>query len=81
MIIGNNTNSIKKDYKNFSSKLSSTTLNKKTSLLGESLKAIDMRNKKEMDSQAFDVLQERLNQGLISLEEFNIQCNKLRNNK
>lgn len=83
MIIGNNTNSIKKDYKNFSKKIngSLSSISRKPSLMGESIKAIDMRNKQDMNSQAFDVLQSRLDQGLITLEEFNRQCNKIRNNK
>ena len=82
MIIGNNQNSIQKNYKNFSKQINgSLTTKKPTSLMGESMKAIDMRNKQDMNSQAFDVLQSRLDQGLISLEEFNRQCNKLRNNK
>ena len=81
MIIGNNTNSIKKDYKNFSNKMNGSSPIRKSSLMGDSMRAIDMRNKQDMNSQAFDVLQTRLDQGLISLEEFNRQCNKLRNNK
>ena len=42
----------------------------------------DVLNKNEMADKSFSMLQERLNNGLISLEEFNRKCkalNKLRN--
>ena len=42
----------------------------------------DVLNQNEMTDKSFSMLQERLNNGLISLEEFNRKCkalNKLRN--
>ena len=37
----------------------------------------DVNNKNAMLDKSFDMLQQRLSQGLISLDEFNKQCNKL----
>lgn len=38
----------------------------------------DPTNSKDMTTKSLAMLQERLNKGLISLEEFNKQCSKLR---
>ncbi len=37
----------------------------------------NITNQREMADRSFDILQERLNNGLISLEEFNRKCNQL----
>jgi len=37
----------------------------------------DVTNRSEMNEKAFSMLQDRLNKGLISLEEFNKKCNEL----
>ena len=37
----------------------------------------DINNKNAMLDKSFEMLQERLSQGLISLDEFHRQCNKL----
>ncbi len=37
----------------------------------------DVNSKKEMSDKSFAMLQERLNNGVITLEEFNRKCNKL----
>ena len=37
----------------------------------------DVTNKKEMTDKSFAILEDRLNKGLISIEEFNKKCNQL----
>ena len=37
----------------------------------------DVTSRNEMNEKAFSMLQDRLNKGLISLEEFNKKCNEL----
>lgn len=41
------------------------------------MKNTNVLDKNEMMDKSFQILQDRLNKGLISLEEFNKQCNKL----
>ncbi|MBQ9018901.1 MAG: hypothetical protein IJ097_01140 [Bacilli bacterium] len=43
----------------------------------ETPKYTNINNKEDMIDRSFNMLQQRLNQGLISLDEFNKQCNKL----
>ena len=37
----------------------------------------DIRNQREMKDRSFNILQDRLDKGLISLEDFNKQCSLL----
>jgi len=37
----------------------------------------DVTSRSEMNEKAFSMLQDRLNKGLISLEDFNKKCNEL----
>ena len=41
----------------------------------------DITSKNEMNDKAFAMLQERFNNGLISVEEFNRKCNELNNRR
>lgn len=43
----------------------------------ESMKNTNVLDKNEMRDKSFQILQDRLNKGLISIDEFNKQCNKL----
>lgn len=91
MIIGNNNqnNSFKPNPTNFTSNfderfntvLKESTKNRdKISPYSTDEKAINytnVNNKSEMADKSFAMLQERLNNGLISLEEFNKKCQQL----
>ena len=39
----------------------------------------DITNSKEMNERSFDILHQRYNDGLISIEEFSRKCEQLRN--
>ena len=41
----------------------------------------NVMSKKEMNEKAFSMLQDRLNKGLISMDEFNKKCAQLGKNK
>lgn len=43
----------------------------------ESMKNTNVLDKNEMRDKSFQILQDRLNKGLITIDEFNRQCNKL----
>lgn len=92
MIIGNNNNqnnSFNPNPTNFTSNFDerfNTVLNEaikngdKISPYATDKKAINyanINNKNEMADKSFAMLQERLNNGLISLEEFNKKCQQL----
>ena len=63
-----NFNRLKKDASNFNTGTSNIYTHQHS----------DPTSKREMNDKAFSMLQERLNNGLISLEEFNRKCNQLR---
>lgn len=43
----------------------------------ESMRNTNALDKNEMRDKSFQILQDRLNKGLITIDEFNRQCNKL----
>ena len=80
MIIGNN--DFNKD--NFQNKMNAiknnaSNMNSNTSNINyaNTSQYKDITNQDEMISRSLEMLQERLNKGLISNEEFQKQCNKL----
>ena len=88
MIIGNNTprpnmqNNKLNSNNNFQTKLNRLKQNAGFNTSNQSNiythQHSDPTSKKEMNDKAFSMLQERLNNGLITLEEFNRKCNQLR---
>ncbi len=67
MIIGNNNN---QDYNN---------ILKNPSIENERIKQhTNVYSKKEMSSKAYSILEERYQNGFISLEEFTKKCNEIR---
>ena len=84
MIIGNNNNNFNNDNMNFQNKFNTIKEeNKKNNININSYsndhtnKYTNVYDKNEMIEKSFTILQERLNNGTITLDEFNKQCNKL----
>ncbi len=81
MIIGNNTNLNhnqntflnNQDNDNQTSFLDSDMMREKN----RAMQHTDVMSKSEMKDKSFAMLQDRLNKGLISMEEFNKMCNNL----
>ncbi len=80
MIIGkNNPNSLQ----NFNEKMNTIkengqlTKNTVSPIRTDTLKHKDILSKDDMNDKAFAMLQERLNNGLITVEEFNKKCTQL----
>ena len=80
MIIGKNTN-----FQPNQNQFGSTKVPKQNPLsnmnpIVESNRAMqhtDVMSKTEMDNKAFAILEDRLNKGLITMEEFNKKCTQL----
>lgn len=81
MIIGKNTNLQRKNsfINQQPSDNSLNTQNKINPLMEENrvMQHTNVMSQKEMKDKAFSMLQDRLDKGLISLDEFNRQCSKL----
>lgn len=89
MIIGNNNNNFNSNKPNFTSNFNerfNTVMNEnqknnnKITPLTETTQTkhySNVNSKKEMSDKSFAMLQERLNNGTITLEEFNKKCNQL----
>ncbi len=68
MIIGNNNN-----------KLDMNSILKNPNIENERIKQhTNVNSKKEMSSKAYNMLEERYQNGLITLEEFTKKCNEIR---
>ena len=78
MIIGKNTNfqanrnQFVKENNNSSNPVSNPMID-----ANRAMQHTDVTSRKEMDDKAFAMLQDRLNKGLISMEEFNKKCTLL----
>lgn len=84
MIIGNNNNNnINNQLKpNINHKFNNqnNNINKKNNQwnnINHTPKYYNVNSTKDMHEKSFDMLQERLNNGLITLDEFNKKCNEL----
>lgn len=80
MIIGNNNGN--NMNKAFNTKLNAIKENANNTsytspVSNETIKHRDILNKNDMNDKAFSMLQERLNNGLITIEEFNKKCTQL----
>ena len=88
MIIGGNNNPFPSEQDRFRTKLNQINENQQlhqtnewNQLEGNPLKSYDVESKNEMADKSLAILQDRLNQGLISMDEFHQKCeqiNKLR---
>ena len=78
MIIGKNTNfqanrnQFVKENNNSSNPVNNPMID-----ANRAMQHTDVTSRKEMDDKAFAMLQDRLNKGLISMEEFNKKCTLL----
>lgn len=84
MIIGNNSNFNDKIFENKFKKYKEDnefiSSNKKKNIFTKDIKETqyqDVTNKDDMYDKSLAMLHERLNNGLISLDEFNKKCNEL----
>ena len=78
MIIGKNNNFNNNFNKHFNEiKTPSKTNNQTPSNMNEIHNLTNANNKNDMLDKSFAMLQERYNSGVISLEEFTKQCNKI----
>ncbi len=84
MIIGKNSNLQHHNnfVKNNTNPINSptTTINPKVNQQ-QNIQHANIMSKQEMNDRAFTMLQDRLNKGLISIEEFNKMCSKLGKSK
>lgn len=80
MLIGNNNNNLKNfSNQNFiKNNNNQNTIKQKSTFNKELLNYSNINSKKEIKDKAYLMLQERYNQGLITLDEFTKKCNKLR---
>ena len=78
MIIGNNNSFTPNFDKKFQAIKNDSNNNKNSFSQNKNTnKYTNVTNKNEMADKSFNILQERYNNGLISLEEFKEKCNKL----
>ena len=78
MIIGNNNfNSNNNNFKNKMDAIKNNSLNLEHSNINNTNKYKDINNQNEMIDRSLEILQDRLNKGLISHDEFQKQCAKL----
>ena len=82
MIIGkDNNNSLNSFNTKMNTIKENSTLTKGTvspiATSNNTLKHRDVLNKNDMNDKAFSMLQDRLNNGLITIEEFNKKCTEL----
>ena len=79
MIIGKNTN-LQNNNQFINSQPNNNTSSNRINPMMESNRTMQHTNvmsKKEMNDKAFSMLQDRLNKGLITMDEFNKKCAKL----
>lgn len=77
MIISNNNfNSNNNNFKNNINSIKNSSINIDGTHINQKAHK-DVNNRNEMIDQSIAMLQQRLNRGLISLEEFHKQCEKL----
>ena len=76
MIIGKNTNFQAKQNNFMKPKSTNKPMQAKTGF-NQTMQHTDVMNKNDMYDKSFNMLQDRLNKGLISLEEFNKKCAQL----
>jgi hypothetical protein len=88
MIIGGNNNSFPSEQDRFNTRLNQVNENSKmhqtntwNQLEGNPLKSYDVTSKQEMTEKSLGMLQERLNQGLISMDEFQKKCEQINKQK
>ncbi len=79
MIIGKNTNIQPKNnfINNPNTQNNPMNQTKPMTNLNPTSQHTNIMNKQEMNDKAFSMLQDRLNKGLISIDEFNKMCSKL----
>ena len=79
MIIGKNTNLQPKNNFIRNENTQNNPLNNMNPMLetNRTMQHTNIMSKQEMNDKAFAMLQDRLNKGLISMEEFNKMCNQL----
>lgn len=82
MIIGknNNQNNMNQAFNTKMNTIKENAINTKgvvSPIAHDTLKHRDVLNKNDMNDKAFSMLQERLNNGLITIEEFNKKCTQL----
>ena len=84
MIIGGNNNFSKNPFRNNNNNLNKTVNNNGFVNNNQPKQPIsqnhykDINNTQEMRERSFEILQQRYNDGLISIEEFSRKCEKLR---
>ncbi len=78
MIIGNNTNMQPKSFLR-KEQNENTPVSQMNPMVesNRTMQHTDVMSKNEMNDKAFSMLQDRLNKGLISMDEFNKMCNQL----
>ena len=77
MIIGKNTNLQPKNFiRNNQENTPITQMNPMVES-NRTMQHTDVMSKTEMNDKAFSMLQDRLNKGLISMDEFNKMCSQL----
>ena len=85
MIIGNNSNNNFNNSNTFNQRMKDIQNNSKKLTKpyyhGDPNKSTNILNKNEMREKSFSMLEERLRNGSISIEEYNKQCQKLNNIK
>lgn len=80
MIIGNNQNNQNQVFNNKMNTIKQNAANTKgivSPISHNTLQHKDVLNKNDMNDKAFAMLQERLSNGLITIEEFNKKCTQL----
>ncbi|MBR3211350.1 MAG: hypothetical protein IKF71_05395 [Bacilli bacterium] len=78
MIIGKNTNiQPKNNFTNNNPSINNQPNNNYINDLSQTAQHKNIMDKQEMQDRSFQMLQERLNKGLISLDEFNKICSKM----
>jgi hypothetical protein len=84
MIIGGNNNPFPSEQDRFRTKLNQVNENQQlhqtnqwNQLEGNPLKSYDVESKNEMADKSLAILQDRLNQGLISMDEFHQKCEQI----
>lgn len=84
MIIGGNNNPFPSEQDRFRTKLNQVNENQQlhqtnqwNQIEGNPLKSYDVESKNEMADKSLAILQDRLNQGLISMDEFHQKCEQI----
>ena len=85
MIIGGKNNSFPSEQERFNTRMNQVTENSqknqtnKWNLIDSNpTKGFDVMNKNDMADKALGILQDRLNNGLITMDEFNRKCEQIR---